>query len=93
MATRRKGRVRQPGHIVRRSISLPHDVDAKIQQLAIKQKRSANRVMEGLIEAGLQAREEEKRRFLATAERFRTSADAAEIERTKNELARMIFGE
>lgn len=93
MAINQRSRKGKTDPTVRRSISLRREVDTKIQQLATKQKRSANRVMEALIEAGLQAREEEKRRFFATAERFRTATDAAEIERTKGELARIIFGE
>ena len=78
---------------VRRSISLPAEVDNKIQKLARHQKRSANQVYESLIETGLAAREAEKRRFFELAERLRATGDASELRRLKNELARMTFGE
>lgn len=77
---------------VRRSISLSYEVDEKVQRIAQRQKSSANRVLEGLIEAGLAAKEDEKRRFFETAERFRTASKPAEIEQAKQELSQMIFG-
>lgn len=77
---------------VRRSISLPYEVDEKIKTIAQHQKSSANRVLEGLIEAGLAAKEDEKRRFFEAAERFRTANEPAEIEHAKQELSHLIFG-
>jgi predicted transcriptional regulator len=77
---------------VRRSISLPRELDSKVQRLAQRQNRSANRVLENLIEAGLEAKEAEKRRFFELAERLRDTSDPAELERVKNEMARMTFG-
>jgi predicted transcriptional regulator len=77
---------------VRRSISLPRELDSKVQRLAQRQNRSANRVLETLIEAGLEAKEAEKRRFFELAERLRDTSDPAELERVKNEMARMTFG-
>ncbi len=82
-------RVKKP---VRRSISLPPEIDTKIQTLASHQHRSTNRVIEKLIETGLQAKEAEKRRFFELAERLRTTTDKAELQQIKNELARMTFG-
>lgn len=79
--------------VVRRSVSLSAEINKKVQVLAGRQKRSANRVLETLIEAGLEAKEAEKRRFFEVAERLRTSTDTSEIERSKKELARMIFGD
>lgn len=78
---------------MRRSVTLPAEMDAKVQQIAKRQKRSANRVLESLIGAGIEAREAEKRRFFELAERLQTSKDADEIARTKAELARLTFGE
>ena len=43
--------------LVRRSISLPPEIDTKVQSLASHQHRSANRVIENLIETGLEAKE------------------------------------
>lgn len=68
------------------------EIDSKVRKIAQQQKRSANRVLEGLIETGLQAREAEKRRFFELAERLRTTTDAGELKSTKEELARMTFG-
>ncbi len=77
---------------VRRSISLAADTDAEVQKLARRQRRSANRVLEGLIESGLAAKESEKRRFFDLAERLRTANDPNELQQIKAELARMTFG-
>lgn len=77
---------------VRRSISLPRELDSKVQRLAQRQNRSANRVLENLIEAGLEAKEAEKRRFFELAERLRSTDDPAELEEVKSEMARMTFG-
>lgn len=79
--------------VIRRSVSLTPEINKKVQGMAVRQKSSANRVLEDLIEAGLAAKEAEKRRFFEVAERFRTSDEPSEIERSKKELARMIFGE
>ncbi len=77
---------------VRRSVSLSRDLDSKVQRLAQRQNRSANRVLENLIEAGLEAKEAEKRRFFELAERLRNTDDPAELEEVKSEMARITFG-
>jgi predicted transcriptional regulator len=78
--------------IVRRSVSLPGDVDRQVQQLARRQGRSTASVLEALIQAGLEAKEAEKQRFFDLAERLRASTDAVEVRAIKDELARMTFG-
>lgn len=78
--------------VVRRSISLPQTLDSKIQKLARRQNRSTNRMIENLIQVGVEAKEAEKQHFFALAERLRESSDEAEIRRIKEELARMTFG-
>src|SRR5687768_16742442 len=55
--------------------------------------KSKYRVMVELIEAGLDAREREKREFLELAERLAQSSNSVEQERLKEELARITFGE
>ena len=60
--------------------------------MAHRQNRSANRVLENLIEAGLEAKEAEKRRFFELTERLRAATDATELQQIKEELARMTFG-
>lgn len=78
--------------IVRRSISLHAELDAKIQRLAQHQNRSTNQVIETLIESGVEAKEAEKRHFFELAERLRTTKDRVELQQIKEELARMTFG-
>lgn len=78
---------------VRQSISLPPQVARRVRSLAKSKRTSANRVMVDLIETGLEAREAEKRRFLALADRLAASKDAKEQVELKEELARMTFGD
>jgi hypothetical protein len=54
---------------------------------------STNRVLVDLIEAGLDARELERRRFFELADRLVQTDDPAEQERLKRELAAMTFGD
>lgn len=77
---------------MRRSISLPVATDRRVKQLARHEKRSASRVLENLIDAGLEAREAERRHFFELTERLRTSKDASEIRQVKDDLARLTFG-
>lgn len=77
---------------VRRSISLAFDTDDKVKKLARRQRQSTSRILEELVEAGLAAKEAEKRHFFALAERLQNSQDPGEIQQIKDELARMTFG-
>jgi hypothetical protein len=54
---------------------------------------STSRVIANLIESGLDAREQERRRFLDCADRLSDSRDPEEQTRLKKELARLTFGE
>ena len=78
---------------VRQSISLPPGVARRVRALAKTSRSSANRVLVELIESGLEAREQERKRFFELAERLVESRDPEERERTKEELARMTFGD
>jgi metal-responsive CopG/Arc/MetJ family transcriptional regulator len=78
---------------VRQSVSLPSRVVRRVQALAKRQRTSASRVIVELIETGLEAREQEKKQFLALADRLVHSSDLSEQRRLKDELARMTFGE
>ena len=78
---------------VRQSISLPPRVARRVQALAQRKNASTNRVIIDLIESGLDAQEQEKKRFFELADRLARSANAAEQKRLKEELARMTFGE
>ncbi len=50
-------------------------------------------VIANLIESGLDARDQEKKRFFEFADRLSRSRDPEEQKRLKEELARMTFGE
>jgi predicted transcriptional regulator len=78
---------------VRRSVALSGALNQKIQKIAKRQNWSANRVIEDLIVAGIEAKEAEKLRFFELAERLRATDDQTELSAIKNELARMTFGE
>jgi ribosomal protein L1 len=78
---------------VRQSISLPQGVARRVRALARRKNASTNRVIVDLIETGLSAQEQEKKRFFDLADRLARSADAAEQARLKEELARMTYGD
>jgi hypothetical protein len=64
-----------------------------VKSLAQTNKTSTSRVIVALIESGLDAKEQERRRFLEIADRLGRSRDTEEQKRLKDELARMTFGE
>lgn len=77
---------------VRQSVSLPARVARRVKVLAQTTKTSTSRVIVDLIESGLDAREQEKKRFFEFADRLSRSRDPEEQTRLKEELARMTFG-
>lgn len=78
---------------VRQSVSLPARVARRVKTLAQTSRTSTSRVILELIESGLDAREQEKRRFFEVADRLSRSHDPEEQKLLKEELARMTFGE
>ena len=78
---------------VRQSVSLPARVARRVKSLAKISSTSANRVIVDLIESGIEAREQEKKRFLDLADRLARSRDPEEQQLLKAELARLTFGE
>ncbi len=82
-----------PERSVRRSVSLPQRVARRVKSLAQMKNTSASRVIADLIESGLDAREQERKRFFELADRLAHSPDPEEQRRLKEELARMTFGE
>lgn len=78
---------------VRQSVSLPARVASRVKSLAKTSGASANRVIVELIETGLEAREQERKRFFELADRLADSRDPQEQKRLKEDLARMTFGE
>lgn len=78
---------------IRQSVSLPPGIARRVKSLAESSRTSANRILVDLIETGLEAREQEKNRFLDLADRLARTRDPEEQGRLKEELARMTFGE
>jgi hypothetical protein len=78
---------------VRQSVSLPSPLAKRVKALAKNRKVSSNRILVELVETGLRAKEEEKRRFFELADMLSTSTDAKEQQALKEQLARMTFGE
>ena len=78
---------------VRQSVSLPARVARRVKSLAKTGSTSANRIIVDLIESGIEAREQERKRFFELADRLAHSRDADEQKRLKADLARMTFGE
>lgn len=78
---------------VSQSVRLPARVARRVRSLAQTSRTSTSRVIADLIETGLDAREQEKKRFFEFADRLWRSRDSEEQKRLKEELARMIFGE
>lgn len=65
----------------------------RIRALAKRENRSSSRVIVDLIEAGLDAREREKKTFFELADRLASSSDVSEQKRLKRDLARLTYGE
>ena len=64
-----------------------------MKSLARSSKASTSRIIADLVESGLDAREQEKKRFFEYADRLSRSRDPEEQKRLKEELARITFGE
>ena len=82
-----------PEKSVRQSVTLPARVARRVKSLAKTSRTSANRVIVELIESGIEARQQERKRFIELADRLVRSRDAEEQTRLKEELAVMTFGE
>ena len=78
---------------IRQSVSLPARVARRVKSLAKISSTSANRIIVDLIESGIEAREQERKRFFELADRLAHSRDTEQQKRLKEELARMTFGE
>ena len=78
---------------VRRSVTLPQQVDRQIETIAKNRRLSGNRVLVELVELGLEARKQKEKAFFELAERFRDSKDPEEVKQLGDELGRFVFGE
>jgi hypothetical protein len=64
-----------------------------VRKIAESERSSGNRVIVNLIERGMDARDEEKRRFFDLADELVASKDPRRRRRLKEDLAKMTFGE
>ena len=78
---------------VRQSVTLPARVARRVKSLAKTKSTSANRIIVELIESGMEARQQERKRFIELADRLARSGDPEEQNRLKEELAVLTFGE
>ena len=78
---------------VRQSVTLPARVARRVKSLAKTNRTSANRIIVELIESGIEARQQERKRFIELADRLARSRDPEEQTRLKEELAVLTFGE
>ncbi len=78
---------------IRRSVTLPSQVDRQIETIARNRRLSGNRVLVELVELGLEARKQKEKAFFELAERFRDSKDPQEVKQLGDELGRFVFGE
>ena len=78
---------------VRRSVTLPPQVDREVEAIAKRRRLSGNRVLVELVELGLEARKEKEKAFFDLAERFRSADDPKQIRQLGDELGRFVFGE
>ncbi len=78
---------------VRRSVTLPLQVDRQIETIARNRRLSGNRVLVELIELGLEARKQKEKDFFELAERFRDAHDPKEVKQLGDQLGRFVFGE
>jgi len=76
----------------RRSVTIPGELAARIETIAVDRHVTANRVILDLIEDGLAAYDRRRAAFFELTEQFQKSTDPVETERLREELIRMTFG-
>ena len=77
---------------VRQSVALPRRTAKRVKALAKSQQTTPSRLLAELVEAGLESKEEEKRRYLSLIELMASASDPAVRQQIKQELARLTFG-
>ena len=88
MASASKGKT----NTIRRSLTLPSGVVQAVDRMARSKHTSANQVLVGLIEQGLEARERERKRFFQLTRDLVEAKTESERKRIKEELALITFG-
>ena len=91
--SKKRGTTQAASATTRQSISLPRPIADVVRKIANDRRLSANQVVVDLIEAGIEARNREKERFMSLAEELATTKSARRQEEIKLELARLTFGE
>jgi predicted DNA-binding protein len=84
---------RQPGKNVRRSVTLPAEIDRQVNAMAKQKRLSNSRLLVELIEEGIEAAKQKEKAFFITARRLREASHAQEINALGDEVGRTIFGE
>ena len=85
--------MRAANKTIRQSVSLPATVAAQVRTMAKTRRVSANRMLQELIENGVEAERRKQREFFDLAERFRAATDSKEAKRLGDQLGRMVFGD
>ena len=78
---------------VRRSVTLPFELDQQVHAIAERRRLKANRVLIDLIEQGIEANKQRERNFFELAGRFRSATDPAEVKRLGDQMGQILFGE
>lgn len=77
----------------RRSLTVPNETYEKAERIAAQRHVTVNRAIVDLLNDGIRAYDERRESFLELADRFQKATDPAEVDRLRNELARITFGE
>ena len=78
---------------VRRSITLPSQIDREIEAMARRRRLSGNRILVELVELGIEARKQKEKEFFELAQRFRNADDPKQVRELGDQLGRFVFGE
>jgi hypothetical protein len=78
--------------VVRQSVSLPLPLARRVKALARPRNTSASMMVTELIESGLEAAENQRRRFFGLTDKLVNSTDPVEQEQVKEALAELTFG-
>jgi hypothetical protein len=78
---------------VRRSVTLPAEVDRQVHTIAERRRLSDNRVLVELIEQGIETSKQREQAFFELAQRFRSASDPSEVKSLGDQLGRFVFGE
>ena len=89
MATAKRRTAKQ----LRRSLTLPPEIDKQVGAMAKQRRLSDNRILVELIEYGIEARKQKEKDFFRLAERFRAASDPEEVKQLGDQLGRFVFGE